>query len=75
MGTDAKNINEEVIDALYEASHLYMGQSYTNNDLYTTASRLCNVPYSMVKWVGEKQVGDRHPDDYYKSPRPKYQER
>jgi hypothetical protein len=54
---------------------LYMGQSYTNDDLYTTASRLCNVPYSMVKWVGEKQVGDRHPDDYYKSPRPKYKER
>ena len=54
-------VEKKVNDALNEASNLLMGQTYTRDELYHTASRLCNVPQFMVRWVGE-----RYPENNYK---------
>ena len=65
-----QSIEKKVTEALYEASHLLMGQTYTRDHLYYTASQLCDVPYFMVEWVGS-----RRPEDQYKSPNTAYEER
>ncbi len=65
-----ETVEGTVIEALYEASHLLMGQSYTQDHLYQTASKLCNIPYFMVAWVGS-----RSPEDHYKPPNQAYEKK
>lgn len=65
-----ETVEAKVTEALYEASHLLMGQTYTRDHLYHTASRLCDIPYFMVAWVGS-----RRPEDHYKPPNQTYEKK